>query len=66
MVFSMLLNRKIIVFIFTGLFRIPITCCQISGLKLQTLGRKLKIICVFGIILIEVPLIAYSIFNIII
>lgn len=47
---------------FSGFWRIPITCCQVGGLCLEGLTKKIKIFCGISMVFIDLPLLAYTIY----
>lgn len=64
MTLSMVLNRKILFFIFCGFWRIPITCCKIQFSTMYRLFKKLKLICFIAIFTVDLPILSIAIFNI--
>lgn len=59
---SLIFSWKVVIGIFSGFWRIPITCCQVSGLYLDILSKRIKIFCVISVIVIDMPLLAYTIY----
>lgn len=65
MITSLILNRKIFHILFSGFYRIPITCCQISNTSINILIKRIKILCIIGICTVEIPVIGYVIYTLI-
>ena len=51
-VFALLLNKKIFFVIFSGVWRISITCCQASAVCVEQISKRVKIICFVGLIFV--------------
>lgn len=64
MAISVLLNCKIFFLLFSGLWKVPVTCCQISAQTLQVINKRLKIIYLCNIIFIECTMTAYVIYTV--
>lgn len=58
-----LINRKIFYILFSGFWRIPITCCQISKTSIDIISKKIKMLTIIGIIIVELPIIGYVIYT---